>query len=273
MVIERLEQAARFILCAEYRKDFFELRKLARYPRYTHGETSLLGSPFQFCDAASFISSYQAIFKRQIYTFSAQTEQPLIIDCGANIGLAVFFWKQHYPQSRIIAFEADPLVFELLEDNCKAYGWENVELVNKAVWSVETTLPFWQERADAGQLVTTDADTQVDKYRNGAIVTVKTVQLSSLLNVHVDLLKLDVEGAEMEVLRECKEKLQNVQHLFVEYHSFVDGGQELDELLSILKAAGFRYHIQPELVAQRPFVQHLENLGMDQRLNIFAYRL
>jgi hypothetical protein len=83
---------------------------------------------------------------------------------------------------------------------------------------------------------------------------------------------LDIEGAEVEVLLDAAGHLGTVENLFVEYHSYTGEEQRVDEILRVLRQSGFRVHIRPELVADQPFVQRLENNGMDHRLNIFAYR-
>jgi hypothetical protein len=58
----------------------------------------------------------------------------------------------------------------------------------------------------------------------------------------------------------------------VEYHSYIGQEQRIDDILRVLRQANFRIHIQPELVADQPFLERKESYGMDQRLNIFAYR-
>jgi hypothetical protein len=86
------------------------------------------------------------------------------------------------------------------------------------------------------------------------------------------MLKLDIEGAEVDVLLDAAGHLGGVQNLFVEYHSYVGKEQRIDEILRVLQQAGFRVHLQPELVADQPFVQQLESYGMDHRVNIFGFR-
>lgn len=103
-------------------------------------------------------------------------------------------------------------------------------------------------------------------------VSVPVVRLAPYLDQSIDLLKLDIEGAETEVLLDCQDELDTVDHLFVEYHSYLEQEQRLDEILRVLREVGFRVHIQPELVADKPFVHQLDSYGMDHRLNIFAYR-
>ena len=120
------------------------------------------------------------------------------------------------------------------------------------------------EGADAGRVVESDGTEKT--YR------VDTVRLAEFLGQPVSLLKLDIEGAETEVLEDCKELLGNVEHLFVEYHSFIHRKQTLHRIIDILSEAGFRIHIHPPLTSPRPFYRRKIHLGMDMQLNIFAFR-
>jgi FkbM family methyltransferase len=250
----------------DLRERNLEIARLESIPRYQPATTSLLGETLRFVDSASFLSAYRQIFEQDLYSFRAQGSNPLIIDCGANIGLAVIYWKRQYPASRIVAFEPDPNVFEALAWNCKQLTLDDVELHNKAVWNQVGELSFCPDGADAGHLAHQNL-----KPAESAI-QVDTIRLRDYLNEEIDLLKLDIEGAEIEVLRDCEDLLHNVNHLFVEYHSFVGQEQHLDEIFSILKKSKFRIHIKSELVAANPFTDNFSYAGMDNSLNVFAYR-
>ena len=97
-------------------------------------------------------------------------------------------------------------------------------------------------------------------------------RLRDLLDREVDMLKLDIEGAETEVLRDCAAELHCVKNLFVEYHSYLNQPQTIDEILGILKASGFRVYVESDQQLRQPFLWRPIQLGMDLRLNIFAYR-
>jgi hypothetical protein len=60
---------------------------------------------------------YREIFVRQYYYFRANTDHPVIFDCGANLGMATLFFKWLYPKSRVEAFEPDPGTFAVLQKN------------------------------------------------------------------------------------------------------------------------------------------------------------
>src|SRR5947209_7181674 len=88
----------------------------------------------------------------------------------------------------------------------------------------------------------------------------------------VDFLKLDVEGAETEVLADCADLLGRVENLFVEYHSFGDEPQSIHTLLSVMQGAGFRVHVRASTGSPQPFLFRALNLGMDNQLCVYAFR-
>ena len=67
--------------------------------------------------------------------------------------------------------------------------------------------------------------------------------LSDYLDEPVDLLKMNIEGAEWDVLRAAAPKLHNVRQMVIEYHGFPECGQKLHDILALLDECGFRYLI------------------------------
>jgi FkbM family methyltransferase len=259
-LLERL----RSVTSPAYLRERRELRRLLRLPRRQPGETCLLGRPIRFVDGASFVSAYTQIFERRVYDFRKPDGSPFIIDGGANIGLATLFWKRRFPGARVLAFEPDPAAFDALVRNRDRWRLSDVECVRAALWSSEGEMAFAPDGADAGRVVGT--------VRNGPSTAARAVRLRDWLERDVDLLKLDVEGSEQEILRDCADGLGAVKRVFVEWHSYRMDGQALDEILAILRRAGFRYHLQPELSSKTPFLKLPDDAGMDQRINVFAFR-
>jgi FkbM family methyltransferase len=248
---------------SDYRYKHQEFGRLEAMPRYQAGSTELLGRPLGFVDAASFLFMYDEIFMRGIYRFESHSETPYIIDGGANIGLSVLYFKQLYPMCRIVAFEPDPQIFEVLQGNLKSFGCTDVALMCKALWSSETSLSFSAEGADGGR---------VRRMDDQSSITVPAITLRQFLKDPVALLKLDIEGAETRVLADCADLLGNVERIFVEYHSFAKERQDLHTLATILANAGFRLHVHPPLTSPQPFVSRRVSHGMDLQLNFFAFR-
>ncbi|MCL1470569.1 FkbM family methyltransferase [Argonema antarcticum A004/B2] len=264
MFLRDLKHLGKLFLRPDYRKYQLAVQKLIKTPRYTHTSSDILGKEIELVDSASFIFMYKEIFEQQIYRFKTKKSDPFILDCGANIGLSVLYFKQVYPKSNIVAFEPDIKVFNVLKSNVHRFGLSEVELINKAVWKSETTLEFMSEGADAGRVIQLEEDKE--KYK------VSTVRLGEYLSKPVDFLKLDIEGAETEVIKDCEDLLVNVENLFVEYHSFANEPQTLHLILNILTKAGFRLHIHQMRPSPQPCYQLDIYSGMDMILNIFGFR-
>ena len=153
----------------------------------------------------------------------------------------------------------------MLKNNIKSFGLSNVQIIQKALWNKEGETIFSSEGADAGRL--TDNGEMINS------IKIMTTSLRGYLERPVDLLKIDIEGAEVVVMEDCADLLINVKNLFVEYHSFDGKEQGLDILLSILKKAGFRYYIYNfGSLSHQPFEEKKTYLGMDMQLNIYACR-
>ena len=183
---------------------------------------------------------YSEIFARQNYRFISDRADPLIIDCGANIGMATLFFKWLYPQARITAFEPDPVTFKALERNVSENNLQNVAVHNAALANEEMQLPF--HVPETGSLMMS----AVAGRAGGRTITVPAKRLSSFITGDVDLLKLDVEGMEGPILQELAEtgKLRFVREAFIEVHHNLDGAPAtLGCVLQILENAGFDYHV------------------------------
>lgn len=243
-----------------------ELRRQRSSPRGIATRSWLIAPEFETVDGGSFAAQYEQIFGREEFLIPAGDPTPRIIDCGANVGTFTVFCARRFPGSRIVAFEPDPRVFAVLQRNvsrcCPA---SSIELVNAAVADRETgAIRFRADGCDAGRL-TGDAS-------SGATIEVRAVRLRDYLAEPCAMLKMDIEGAESDVLRDCRDMLAATARIFVEYHSFADRPQDLDEVLTILKDAGFRCYIHSGKVPSRPFLDRPCFLGMDMQLDIWGVR-
>ena len=191
------------------------------------------------------------MFMEGIYSFKCDHDHPRIIDGGGYIGFSTLYFKSLYPNSKVTVFECDPKALKLLYKNLNDNGYSDVEVVEKALADKEGKLSFSQEGGDAGSLYLTD----------GPQIEVSCVPLSDYLEQEVDFLKLNIEGAEMDVIEACGEKLRQVKEMVIEFHSFAGQDQRLQELLNSLSQQGFRYLInhydyESNYAAKPPF--HLE---------------
>lgn len=261
----RLTGIYKFLTNSNERKFFWMSVRYGNRKRFVPLKIKFLKYVFEIPDALSFIWQFKEIFVEEYYKFQTSSENPVIYDCGANVGTSCAFFKYYYPNSRIVAFEPNQKIAEYFEKNIKKNSFGDIEFIKKAVWINEQGVDLGIDEADASSI-----HLQQNKSK------VQSVRLKDFLEKEkrIDMLKIDIEGAEIEVLKDCKNSLENVKNLFVEYHSYKDNPQKLSELTNVLESAGYRYFIlQPEN-RSRPFINRINksNPEMDLQLNIFAYK-
>lgn len=238
----------------------------AKVARFTPIEREFLGRKLYIHDIASFNMCKGELFDSEAYNFKAKTKTPNIVDCGANMGMSIIYFKELYPKASITAFEADAHIFTFLEKNIESFKYENVELINKAVWDSEEELSFMAEGGAGGRIES--ASENGNKYKK-----VQATRLKNYLGKNkVDFLKIDIEGAEYRVLKDCKEEIKDIDFVFIEYHSMYGKRKNLHEILQIIDNAGFDYHIKEAHTTKYPFIKRELNYGMDLQLNLFCYK-
>lgn len=242
------------------------LPRAPKLGRFIPTEKIFLGKRIFIHDIASFDLCKGELFDDEAYNFEAKTAAPYIVDCGANLGMSIIYFKELYPKAAIIAFEADDHIFKFLEKNMASFGYNDVELINKAVWDSEGELTFLAEGGAGGRLE--KSETAEHTYKKVASTRLKNY----LSGKKVDFLKIDIEGAEYQVLKDCAEEIKNIDFMFIEYHSMLDRPQNLHEILQIVHDGGFRYHIKEAYTTRYPFLRRTLNFGMDLQLNIFCYK-
>jgi FkbM family methyltransferase len=242
-----------------------ERYRLARLPRYAATRTTLYGVEVEVVDPVSYLFMLDEIFDREIYAFETVEAEPYILDGGANIGLATIYFKRRFPRARVVAFEPDPALCGALRRNLGSFRLQDVEVIEGALHDADGFVEFFSEGSDGGRV---DNVTEA-----GRVIGVKAVRLRSFLDRPVDLLKLDIEGAEVRVLKDVRDQLGCVRRLFVEYHSFAEAPQALAELFALLEKAGFRMTVTaPSSAGRSPFLPTAPWNGMDMQINIFGYR-
>jgi FkbM family methyltransferase len=143
-------------------------------------------------------------------------EPRFIIDAGANTGFATIFYSARYPSAKIVAIEPEATNFAVLEKNCR--GLPNVTLIQGALWGSETTLGILNpDAAKCGIMVGPEAASG-----NHSISTVTISGLMKRMGTdHIDILKLDIEGAECEVFESDPEEwLGAVGQIAIELHDW-----------------------------------------------------
>jgi len=195
--------------------------KLAGVPRYRPGFVTAGNWQLHYPDAASLLSAFDVVVVKRWNDFLCDQKAPVILDGGANIGISAIHYKQLFPDAVITSFEPDPRACDLLRRNFAANNIRDVEIVEKALWTSNGRTNFFSEGADANRIVGEhDVIEQLTSLTTTAKhCDVETVRLADhLASTRFDLLKLDIEGAEADVIFDCGDTLRNVNNLVIEFH-------------------------------------------------------
>jgi FkbM family methyltransferase len=237
------------------------LKHLPAGQLHTH---EMLGGKIHYTNPQELLHGLKELFIDQLYKIDLPSNS-FIIDCGANIGLSIIYLKNLNPGATIIAFEPDDNNFRLLQLNVKTFAFDKVDLNKKAVWKENSMINFSNEGS---------MSSRIDSSQESGN-TVEAVRLKEYLNQKVDFLKIDIEGAEYEVLKDIQPNLHFVQSLFLEYHGMFSQNKELVEILDIITKEGFHFYIKEATsVYDHPFSRSPETKkDYDVQLNIFCIRI
>ena len=208
-------------------------RRAGSEARRTPGRIAIAPYEFEYADAMTAWPQWDDIFVRSSLAFDAPTPQPRILDCGAHIGLASLYFKRQFPQARITAFEADPSLAAACRRNLSANGVHDVDVHSAAIWTSAGTVEFVCEGADSGAVAALEPPVA------GARTQVPAERLYNWLTEPVDLVKLDIEGAEVPVLNDCGHRLRNVHAMTIDLHEFNPTRRQTGDLFELLADAGF----------------------------------
>lgn len=248
-----------------FHKNNTVMNQLWKMKRFVPGNVKVMGWDLDYVDGPALASCIDVLVNKGWNNFQAENDTPTIIDCGSNIGISVLNYKKQYPFAKIIAFEPDPHIIKFLERNLRVNNAEDVVVVNSAVWFQNGEMPFFCEQADGSRIISGNHGKEA--------VMVKTVDITEYIEKPIDMLKIDIEGAEYEVISHMEDKLALIKNMVIECHLDNSDISGLTKILQVLSSAGFKVAINSygpwvDLV-HRP--ERAPN-GFDQYLLVAAWR-
>ena len=164
-------------------------------------------------------------------------EGDIVIDAGAYIGeFTVLASKLVGKKGKVISFEPNPNNYKVLLNEVIKNKITNVITINKGLWSENKTLGLSRNGM---------ASTFIRGLSNGSVEEIPVVSLDNELKElgrkKVDFIKMDVEGAEIEAVKGCKETLKDndVKLAIASYH-WVNGQPTCYELEKLLRSYGYK---------------------------------
>jgi len=165
-------------------------------------------------------SVFHQIFLDEEYLIDLNFEPLTIIDCGANVGYAAIYFKNRFPNAKIISIEPDISNFESLKINTKLYN--DIFILQGAIWNKNTDLVIKDiGLGNWGFMI----EEFINEHENS--ITAYTIQNIMLLYEidKIDILKIDIEGSEKELFESNFEFwLGKVKVIIIEFHDVMRPG-------------------------------------------------
>ena len=160
------------------------------------------------------VEAFHQIFVDGELEFDMHLLPSRIVDAGANIGLASVYLSSRFPGAKILALEIETANFELLEHNTAFYP--NITCLKKALWSGPANLSIVNPTAESWSF-------RVSHSTKGDEEGISAVGVKDLAEMfegcRIDLLKIDIEGAEKEVFQHgMNQWIDQVGTIAVELH-------------------------------------------------------
>jgi FkbM family methyltransferase len=203
---------------------------------------------------------YDEIFREGCYDDIGLPPQSFVVDVGANIGMFALFVKLRYPDAEVLAFEPAPVSAGVLRQNISLHQLEGVQVKEIALGTVaEQAVPFtyypatpanstrYPDEKDLQKTVMarTYSAKAVERLHTGQQITVAVDKLSNFLRAGrpVDLLKIDVEGGELDVLLGIDPPhWPLIRQVILEAHDF---NGRLEAICGLLRSHGLEPSVGP----------------------------
>lgn len=172
----------------------------------------MLRHPVSLRVRTSDLSLYNEILVSKEYSFSiVDLCANTIVDAGANIGLSSIYFATQYPNAAIVALEPEASNFSLLCKNVAPYS--NIIAINAALWNTDGQVHLANPESPRSRWA---FRVQNDGGIVARAITMQTLMLEAGL-LGIDLLKIDIEGAEVEVFQDLS-WLDRVSRIVIELH-------------------------------------------------------
>jgi len=183
----------------------------------------------------------------------------LVVDVGANVGYySLLASRLVGPNGRVLAIEALPETCQRLRANLDRNGATNVRTINAAAWSRPERLKIFVRQEGASGATTLMSD-WADRWQLRRQVEVEAAPLSTLIGEEdlgkVRLIKIDVEGAEWEVISEMTNWLDRTSprlEIAIEISTSMMAaqGKQFQDILDLFQRFGFHcYRVQNDYTA------------------------
>lgn len=182
--------------------------------------------PIHFRINTTDASIYWQIFINREYDIPMSIRPKLIVDAGANVGYSAIYFAKRFPDAKIFALEPEKSNFEVLKLNTASYP--NIFAVDKALWHETGKLSFFAPPASRAGAQKDGFHIALDHHDQDRTFDVECLTIAEILastgQERIDLLKIDVEGAEKSIFANASGWIDKVDLIISEMHDRIVPG-------------------------------------------------
>jgi FkbM family methyltransferase len=177
--------------------------------------------PMRLRSNTSDVKVFEEVFLHKTYDLKLDIKPKFILDCGANIGLSSIFLKSRFPDSFIVAVEPEVSNYMLAEHNL-SYYYPSIECIKAAIWHRTSRLRI--QNKNSGKWAFRVEECSADEEGGIEAVTIGQI-MRRYKRGSIDILKIDIEGAESELFSgNYEEWLPNAKLIMIELHDHIRKG-------------------------------------------------
>ncbi len=153
------------------------------------------------------------VFEPNTFDTIINARGTLFVDVGAYAGIYSILAAKHF--DKVIAVEPNPFMISVLKQNIDLNGFNNVSVVGCATTDTDSDTPLYEGISTSTFSIKKNYFLRKNK---GDVITIEGMRLDTLLAKHsiIDLVKIDVEGAELDVVRGMSAILKKTQRIIIE---------------------------------------------------------
>lgn len=203
-----------------YAKKFGLFKGLIAYYKISHGNDGVIKLSIPQCKKpillranTSDIPLFRQIFLAEGFDIREIENPRVIVDGGANIGCSSLYFANKYPNALVLAIEPEESNYEMLRKNVSSY--QNIKTIKAAIWDRKTFLRIENPEANKCSFRVQECDNHTHE-------CLEAISINEVLSICpgrlIDVLKLDIEGAEKQIFSNSPTWLEKIGTLIVELH-------------------------------------------------------
>ena len=168
--------------------------------------------------------------------------EDVVVDMGAHIGAFAVRAARLAHRGQVYAYEASSRNYALLMENRELNSLKNLHIENSAVSDKRGELPLY---TPANNSILGSLKQETSSFKE----MVQAITFSDIISEHIiqqiDFLKMDVEGAEFDILFGCSDAtFEKIRRMVIEYHEFENAKHNHRDLVNLLSLHGFKVLVE-----------------------------